>query len=275
MSGVLAGQGVVVTGAAGGIGRALAARAVREGARVVVNDLDAERLAATAAEVGATAVPGDCASDEGVRALLDAASAELGRVDCFFANAGIDAGAGLETDDATWARVHEVNVMSHVRTARHLVPRWLGPEDGGTGDGRGGRLVVTASAAGLLTMIGAAPYSVTKHGAVAFAEWLSVTYGDRGVTVQAICPQGVRTRMLEQAGPLTALLSHDAALDPDDVAQAWVDSLADDRFLVLPHPEVAGYYAARATQTDRWLTGMRKLRRLVDRTPTASPGADS
>lgn len=267
MAGVLEGQGVVVTGAAGGIGRALAARAVREGARVVVNDLDADRLAATAAEVGAAAVPGDCASDEGVRALLDAATAELGRVDTFFANAGIDAGAGLETDDETWARVHEVNVMSHVRTARHLVPRWLE-------DGRGGRLVVTASAAGLLTMIGAAPYSVTKHGAVAFAEWLSVTYGDRGVTVQAICPQGVRTRMLEEAGPLTALLSHDSALDPDDVAQAWVDSVADDRFLVLPHPEVAGYYTARATQTDRWLAGMRKLRRLVDRGAPSAAGAD-
>ncbi len=129
---------------------------------------------------------------------------------------------------------------------------------------RGGRFVVTASAAGLLTMIGAAPYSVTKHAAVGFAEWLSVTYGERGVTVQAICPQGVQTRMLEQAGPLKDLLSRDEALTPDQVADTWVASLADDRFLVLPHPEVGGYYAARATDTDRWLAGMRRLQTKVD-----------
>jgi len=113
-------------------------------------------------------------------------------------------------------------------------------------------------------MIGAAPYSVTKHAAVGFAEWLSVTYGDRGVVVQAICPQGVRTRMLEQAGPLKDLLSRDEALTPEQVADAWVGSLGDDRFLVLPHPEVGGYYAARAADTDRWLAGMRRLQGKVD-----------
>ncbi len=263
-SAVLDGRGVVVTGAARGIGRALAARAVREGARVVVNDLDADACRETADALGATAVPGDCASVDGVDALVGAAVAELGRVDVWFANAGVDGapgaglgdgasgGVSLETSEEVWAQVHDVNVMAHVRTARALVPRWL--EDGG-----GGRMVVTASAAGLLTMIGSAPYSVTKHAAVAFAEWLSVTYGDRGVTVQTICPQGVATRMLEGSGPLQALLSRDTALEPEDVAQAWVDSLADDRFLVLPHPQVADYYVARATDTDRWLAGMRRL----------------
>ncbi len=266
-AGLLEGQGVVVTGAAGGIGRALAERAVAEGGRVVVNDLDADRLGTTAEALGAVAVPGDCASDAGVLALLEAAEGELGRIDTFFANAGTDAGLGLDTDEETWARAIDVNVLAHVRTARHLVPRWLGPDDRdgrGRGDGRGGRLVVTASAAGLLSMIGSAPYSVTKHGAVAFAEWLALTYGDRGVTVQAICPQGVRTRMLEDAGPLSALLSHDSALDPADVAQAWAVAAAEGRFLVLPHPEVGDYYVARATDTDRWLGGMRKLRRMVD-----------
>lgn len=253
----LAGKGVVVTGAAGGIGRALAERCVAEGARVVVNDLDADRLAATASEIGATPVAGDCASAEGVDALVAAATAELGRIDVFLANAGIDVGRGLDTPDDVWQRSLEVNVMSHVRTARALVPGWVA-------DGQGGRFVVTASAAGLLTMIGAAAYSTTKHAAVAFAEWLSIEHGDDGVVVQAICPQGVRTRMLEDAGPLTALLSHDQALDPADVAQAWVDALDDDRFLVLPHPEVADYYAARATRTDRWLAGMRGLRRKVE-----------
>jgi NAD(P)-dependent dehydrogenase (short-subunit alcohol dehydrogenase family) len=183
----------------------------------------------------------------------------LGRIDVYFANAGIDGATGidsLQTDDAHWARILDVNVMAHARAARILVPHWLG--DGG------GRFVVTASAAGLLTMIGSAPYSVTKHAAVGFAEWLSVTYGHRGITVQAICPQGVRTRMLDDAGPLQDLLSKDSALEPEQVADAFVAALEDDRFLVLPHPEVAGYYAARATDTDRWLAGMRRLQRKLD-----------
>ncbi len=204
---------------------------------MVVNDLDADALAATAREIGATAVPGDCAGPDGVQALIEEATATLGRIDLYLANAGIDGAPGLDspdslqTSDEAWARILDVNVMAHVRAARLLVPGWL--ETGG------GRFVVTASAAGLLTMIGSAPYSVTKHAAVAFAEWLSITYGHRGVTVQAICPQGVRTRMLEQSGPLQDLLSHDQALEPAEVAETWVASLADDRFLVLPHPEVA------------------------------------
>jgi NAD(P)-dependent dehydrogenase (short-subunit alcohol dehydrogenase family) len=151
----------------------------------------------------------------------------------------------------------DTNVMAHVRAARVLVPMWLG-------DGRGGRFVVTASAAGLLTMIGAAPYSVTKHAAVGFAEWLSITYGHRGVAVQAICPQGVQTRMLDQAGPLKDLLTRDASLAPDEVADAWVSSLTDDRFHVLPHPEVGRYFAARGADPDAWLAGMRRLQDKVD-----------
>ncbi|MCW2773214.1 MAG: short-chain dehydrogenase/reductase [Nocardioides sp.] len=262
--GTLEGQGVVVTGAGRGIGRALATRAAAEGARVVVNDLDADNARAVAAEIGGTAAPGDVSSADGVRAVIDSATEALGRIDVFFANAGID-GAGkdasggdsLQTSDEVWDRIMDVNVMAHVRAARELVPRWLE-------DGRGGRFVVTASAAGLLTMIGSAPYSVTKHAAVGFAEWLSVTYGHRGITVQAICPQGVRTRMLDDAGPLQDLLSKDSALEPEQVADAFVAALEDDRFLVLPHPEVAGYYAARATDTDRWLAGMRRLQRKLD-----------
>ena len=253
-------KGVVVTGAGRGIGRALATRIAGEGGRVVVNDLDADSARAVAAEIGGTAVPGDASSAEGVRRLVDEATAALGRIDVYCANAGIDGATGtdsLQTPDDAWDRIIDVNVMAHVRAARALVPRWLA-------DGPRGRFVVTASAAGLLTMIGSAPYSVTKHAAVGFAEWLSVTYGHRGVTVQAICPQGVRTRMLEDAGPLQELLSRDSALEPEQVADAFVASLADDRFLVLPHPEVAGYYAARATDTDRWLAGMRKLQRRLD-----------
>jgi NAD(P)-dependent dehydrogenase (short-subunit alcohol dehydrogenase family) len=257
--GVLEGQGVVVTGAGRGIGRALATRAVAEGARVVVNDLDPATAQAVADEIGGTAVPGDASSADGVESLIAQATEALGRIDVYFANAGIDGATGLDslqTDDAHWARIIDVNVMAHVRAARLLVPTWL--ETGG------GRFVVTASAAGLLTMIGSAPYSVTKHAAVGFAEWLSVTYGHRGIAVHAICPQGVRTQMLDDAGPLQDLLSRDSALEPEQVADAFVAALEDDRFLVLPHPEVAGYYAARATDTDRWLAGMRRLQRKLD-----------
>jgi NAD(P)-dependent dehydrogenase (short-subunit alcohol dehydrogenase family) len=265
---VLADKGAVVTGAGHGIGRALATRLAAEGARVVVNDLDDDAARAVASEVGGTAAPGDCASPQGVAQIIATATEALGGIDIYMANAGIDRTQpeSLQTSDDDWARMLETNVMAHVRAARVLVPTWLE-------NGAGGRFVVTASAAGLLTMIGAAPYSVTKHAALGFAEWLSVTYGNRGVVVQAICPQGVQTRMLDQAGPLKDLLSRDDALTPDQVADAWVTSLADDRFLVLPHPEVAGYYAARAQDTDRWLAGMRRLQDKVDAF-TSTAGGD-
>lgn len=260
-------NGVVVTGGGNGIGRAIAVRMASEGARVLVNDLDADAAERVAHEVGGSAFAGDVSTTDGARALVGTAFDRLGRVDVFFANAGIDTGSGLDTTDEAWARAMDVNVMAHVRVARELVPRWV--EDDG------GRFVVTASAAGLLTMIGSAPYSVTKHAAVAFAEWLSITYGARGVVVQAICPQGVQTAMLEQAGPLKDLLSHDEALAPSAVADAWVASLDDDRFLVLPHPEVAGYYVARATDTDRWLGGMRRLQAKVDTLRKTTLGKDT
>jgi NAD(P)-dependent dehydrogenase (short-subunit alcohol dehydrogenase family) len=251
----------VVTGAARGIGRAIATRLVREGWQVVLADLDATELAAVAAELGAVAVPGDTSTDAGVRHLVDTAYAHLGHVDVFFANAGIGTLAGLEASDADWARALDTNVLAHVRAARHLVPRWL--------DAGGGRLVVTASAAGLLTMLGDAPYSVSKHAAVAFAEWLSATYRHRGIVVQAICPQGVQTRMLEESGPLQELLTRDAAVSADDVAEAAWRALAGDDFYVLPHPEVRDYYAQRAAHPDAWLAGMNRLQQKLDHQTTA------
>ena len=175
-------QGVVVTGAGNGIGRAIARRMAAEGARVVVNDIDADAARAVAAEIGGMALPGDAASEAGVAALISAATDHLGSIDVYFANAGIEVAAGLQASEADWQRSLDVNVMAHVRAARLLVPTWL--ERGS------GRFVVTASAAGLLTMLGSAPYAVSKHAAVAFAEWLSATYGHRGIVVQAICPQG-------------------------------------------------------------------------------------
>jgi NAD(P)-dependent dehydrogenase (short-subunit alcohol dehydrogenase family) len=244
-------QGVVVTGAGRGIGRALATRFAAEGARVVVNDLDADAARQVASEVGGLVVPGDAASEGGFAALIAAARRHLGEIDVFCANAGTERGHGLDAPEDDWAAGIEVNLLAHVRAARLLVPDWIERGEG--------RFVVTASAAGLLTMLGGPVYSVTKHAAVAFAEWLSATYRHRGLHVHAICPQGVKTRMLDGSGPVRELLSHDTALEPEQVAEALWQAIGEDRFLVLPHPQVAGYYAARATRTDDWLRGMNKL----------------
>lgn len=240
------GAGVVVTGAGGGIGAALARRFAAEGARVVVNDIDPVRTKAVADEIGATAVPGDASE------IVDAARDALdGTIDVYCANAGLASPGDAFADEAVWAAAWDVNVMAHVRAARALLPDWL--ERGS------GRFISTVSAAGLLTMVGAAPYSVSKHGAYAFAEWLSLTYRHRGLKVHAICPQGVRTDMLTAAGSAGELVLAPTAIEPEDVADALFDGIEADRFLILPHPEVAGYYQARAATPERWLAGMNHL----------------
>ncbi|MFF4599436.1 SDR family oxidoreductase [Amycolatopsis sp. NPDC001319] len=251
--------GVVITGGGGGIGRALARRFAADGARVVVADLNGDAAAEVAAEVGGTSFAGDVASEEGVAKLLAAARETLGEIDVFCANAGVAPFGDEQSTEDDWARTWDVNVMAHVRAAKQLLPAWL--------DRGKGHFIATASAAGLLTTLGSAPYSVTKHGALAFAEWLSATYRHRGITVQAICPQGVRTAMLESSGPRGQLLMGASAIDPDQVADALFTAIDEGRFLVLPHPEVAEYYALRATQTDRWLGGMNKLQRKIEALP--------
>ncbi|MEV0172511.1 SDR family oxidoreductase [Streptomyces sp. NPDC050803] len=238
--------GVVVTGAGGGIGAALARRFASAGARVVVNDLDVAKAEAVAAEIGGTAVPGDASTVVG-----DARDALGGDIDVYCANAGVGSGGSEAAGEDVWALAWDVNVMAHVRAAQELIPGWL--ERGH------GRFVSTVSAAGLLTMIGAAPYSVTKHGAYAFAEWLSLTYRHRGVKVHAICPQGVRTDMLTASGSAGELVLQPTAIEPDDVADALFKGIEEDRFLILPHPEVAGYYQARAGEPDRWLSTMNHI----------------
>jgi len=251
-----AGAGVLVTGAGSGIGAALARRFAVEGARVVVNDIDPAAAAAVAAACGAVAAPGDAATEQGVAALVSAATAALGEIDLFCANAGVARPGGEEAAEPDWDASWQVNVMAHVRAARLLLPAWL--ERGS------GHLICTVSAAGLLTMLGSAPYSVTKHAALAFAEWLSATYRHRGITVQAICPQGVRTPMMTGISPVAELILGDSAITPDVVADAVLAGLADGRFLILPHPEVARMYAGRAADPDRWLGGMNKLQRKVE-----------
>ncbi|MEU4267428.1 SDR family oxidoreductase [Streptomyces sp. NPDC026092] len=242
------GSGVVVTGAGGGIGAALARRFAAEGARVVVNDLDPDRTKAVAEEIGATAVPGDAS-----QIVEEAREALGGTVDVWCANAGLASGGDAFADEAVWAAAWDVNVMAHVRAARALLPDWL--ERGS------GRFVSTVSAAGLLTMVGAAPYSVSKHGAYAFAEWLSLTYRHRGLKVHAICPQGVRTDMLTAAGSAGDLVLAPTAIEPEDVADSLLDAIEADRFLVLPHPEVADFYQARAADPERWLGNMNHIQR--------------
>jgi NAD(P)-dependent dehydrogenase (short-subunit alcohol dehydrogenase family) len=252
---------VVVTGAGGGIGAALARRFAADGARVVVNDLNAAAAEAVAAEIGGRAVPGDAASETDVRRLVDVAFDELGGVDLFCANAGVLSAGTQDAPDAAWERDWQVNVMSHVYVARALLPRWLD-----TGEQK--RLVVTVSAAGLLTLLGSAPYAVTKHAALSFAEWLRVTYAHRGLVVQALCPQGVRTDMLTRGndeGSASAALLAEDALEPDEVAAIVAEALTGDSFLILPHPEVAEYYRRRAADPDRWLGGMNKMQRVFDR----------
>ncbi|GHH75099.1 oxidoreductase [Streptomyces sulfonofaciens] len=246
LQGSLDGTRVVVTGAGGGIGAALARSFAAAGARVVVNDLDADKAAAVAAECGGIPVPGDASAT-----VTDARDALGGTVDVYCANAGVGSEGSEAAPEEVWANAWDVNVMAHVRAAHVLLPDWLA---------RGsGRFVSTVSAAGLLTMVGAAPYSVTKHGAFAFAEWLSLTYRHRGVKVHAICPQGVRTDMLTAAGSAGELLLAPTAVDPQDVADALFAGIAEDRFLILPHPEVAEYVRARAAEPDRWLDGMNRL----------------
>jgi len=252
----LSGSGAVVTGGGNGIGRALARRLAAGGARVVVNDLDAAAATAVADEIGGSAVPADVSTEEGVLALVATAGEYLGKIDVYCSNAGIAAGNAADGTDEIWQRSWEVNVMAHVRAARQLLPGWLDRQDG--------RMVITASAAGLLTMLGTAPYSVTKHAAVGYAEWLAVTYGHRGLQVHCVCPQGVRTSMLAGSGRAGDVVLRQAAIEPEAVADAVWEGMADGRFLILPHPEVAGYYALRAEDTDKWLRGMNRLQRRID-----------
>ncbi|SFO27848.1 Short-chain dehydrogenase [Pseudonocardia ammonioxydans] len=249
-------SGVVVTGGGAGIGAALARRFAQHGARVVVADLDADAARKVATDIGGHAVPGDAATEAGIDRLVETATAHLGAIDLFCANAGVAPHGGPEAPEPVWAKAWDVNVMAHVRAADRLLPDWL--------DRGQGRFLATVSAAGLLTMLGSAPYSVTKHATLGFAEWLSATYRHRGITVQALCPQGVRTDMLANAEPGEQMIMNATAIEPAQVVDHVIDALADDRFLILPHAEVAEYYTARAADTGRWIAGMNRLQQKVE-----------
>jgi NAD(P)-dependent dehydrogenase (short-subunit alcohol dehydrogenase family) len=246
---------VVVTGAASGIGRALCRRFAAEGARgVVVADIDADGARAVADEISGLARSTDVSVEADVIELVEHATSAFGPVDLFCANAGIAVSGGVDASDEQWRRSWDVNLMAHVYAARALLPGWLARGEG--------YLLHTASAAGLLTNLGALPYSVTKHAVVALAEWLSITHGDAGIKISCLCPQGVRTNMLMGGVTTTggaAVLASGGVLEPEDVADAVVAGLRDERFFILPHPEVAGYVRRKADDHDRWLHGMRRL----------------
>ncbi len=250
---------VVVTGGASGIGAAMCRRFSAEGAKtIVVADQNADGARRVAAELpGACAIPTDVRVESDVQRLVEQTIETYDAIDLFCSNAGIAVGGGEDVPNADWQRIWDVNLMAHVYAARAVIPGMLA---------RGsGYLLNTASAAGLLTQTDSAPYSVTKHAAVAFAEWLAITYGDRGIKVSCLCPQGVRTPMLEGA-PGTKKREgmggflQDGSISAEEAADAVVKGLAAEEFLILPHPEVEEYFQRKANDYDRWLRGMRRLK---------------
>ncbi len=258
----LDGRHVVVTGAAGGIGAALATAFHRAGCRVVAADIDADGARRTAAALdadrpgSALGIGADVGTEPGNIALIEAAEQAFGPIDLFFANAGIGGGTDLDTPEDMWDRAFAVNTHAHRWAAKHLVPGWVARGEG--------YFCSTASAAGLLSQIGSAPYSMTKHAAVAFAEWLSITYGDRGVRVSCLCPQGVNTNMLNGvdspgSAATDVVRASGRVLEPGEVAEVVLAAITAEQFLILPHPEVLTYLQRKTGDYDRWLGGMRRL----------------
>ena len=251
---------VVVTGGARGIGRALARRFASAGAEiVVVADVDGDAAWSVAREIGGMAIRCDVAREAEVAQLVEKVQIAKGRIDIFCSNAGIGVGGGPEARDADWQRIWDVNVMAHVYVARHVLPGMLARKEG--------YLVGTVSAAGLLNHMFAAPYGVTKAAALSFFEWLSIAHGDEGIRVSCLCPQGVKTDMLaaERRHGLDFLTA--TALEPEQVAEVVLQGIRDEKFLILPHPEVAEYFSRKANDYDRWLKGMRRLRANIEAAP--------
>ncbi len=248
----LKGRICVVTGAAGGIGKALAERFHEEGAaHVVTADIDGDGARTVAAAIRGTGFETDVSRPEKIEHLITTVERDIGPIDLFCSNAGIGIAGGAEVADEGWQRIWEINVMAHVWAARQLVPLMAARG--------GGYLVNTASAAGLLSQIGSAPYAVTKHAAVGLAEWLAITHGDEGIRVSVLCPQAVRTAMT--AGNPDGVASVDGMIEPEQVAEACVRAIEAEEFLILPHPRVADYMALKASNYGRWIGGMRKLNR--------------
>ena len=247
----------VVTGAGSGIGRSLAIRFAEKGARAVVcTDLNADNAAETAEMIGkaGTSAALDVGDEAAIEALVAETEATIGGIDIFVSNAGYGQSGGLSLATEDWQRMMNVHAWSHLAAARAVVP--------GMVQRGGGYLLSTASAAGLLTQINSGPYAVSKHAAVALAEWISINYGDQGIGVSVLCPQAVRTNILGPAAkrPNSTQASADGVLEPEFVADACIEAMEEGRFLVLPHPEVETYFQRKANDYDRWLGGMRRCK---------------
>jgi NAD(P)-dependent dehydrogenase (short-subunit alcohol dehydrogenase family) len=253
------GKVVVVTGGANGIGRALCLRFAKEGARLVaVSDIDEDNGFKVVQEIeeGRGAFFACNIAEEGqVKFLVDTVTSVAGRIDIFCSNAGIAVAGGPEASDQDWKRSWEINMMAHVYAARAVLPQMLARKQG--------YLLQTVSAAGLLTSLGSAPYAVTKHAALGFAEWLAITYGEQGIRVSALCPQGVLTNMLKADHPGTRMLL-EGAIEPEQVADDVMKAIAEERFMVLPHPEAGKYFQNKANDYERWIKGMQKLQRNIE-----------
>ena len=249
----LAGRHVVITGAASGIGRACALRFAQEGATVVAVDRDREEVTVVGGEIGGLALVADVGVERDLNSVIGAAEQANGPIDVFFSNAGTIGAPGgpPELSNEDWDVLWRVNVLSHAWAAKNLIPKMLERGEG--------YLLSTASAAGLLTQLGALGYSATKHAAVAVAEWIDITYRDHGVKAACLCPQYVNTPMVNQGMDVEKLRQIANILEPEQVADAVVQALEQERFLILPHPEVGNYMRNRGTDHDRWLNGMRKL----------------
>ena len=259
------GKVAIVTGAGGGIGAALTQRLIENGVRVVAADLNGEKVSEVSDRLNKLVVDSvigigtDVSVAASIEDLISTAESSFGPVDLYFANAGVGGGVGLDSGEDEWDLAIQVNVMAHVRAAQLLVPGWV--ERGS------GYFVSTASAAGLLTQIGSATYSVSKHAAVAFAEWLSITYGDRGVAVSCLCPMGVNTDMLNHGSDSAdeserkaakAVTDAGGVLEPLEVADVVLEAIGDERFLILPHKEVQIFWQRKSADHGRWLSGMRR-----------------
>lgn len=243
---------IVVTGAASGIGRAMCIRFAAEGAKhIACVDLNLEGAKETAEMIGGTAYGVNVGVAAEIVQMIETVEADIGPIALFCSNAGISVAGGVEVPDDEWQSIWDINVMSHVWAARALVPLM-------TARG-GGYLLNTSSAAGLLNQIGSAPYGVTKHAAVGLAEWLAITYGDQGIKVSVLCPQAVRTEMTRGHEDHVAAIN--GMMEPEPVAEACVQTIRNETFLVLPHEEVIGYMRAKTENYDRWIGGMRKLNR--------------
>lgn len=244
---------VVVTGAGSGIGRALVKKFTAEGAAAVVAaDIDADAARRTAEESGCIAMRADIATEDDVIRLIDDTERDIGPIDLFCNNAGIATGVSEQSPNAQWQSIWEINVMAHVYSARHLVPRMV--------QRGGGYFLNTASAAGLLNQIGGAAYGTTKHAAVGFAEWLALTYAHQGIKVSVLCPQAVRTAMTaDSADPATRAAATDGMMEPDQLADIVVDHLRRETFLILTHEEVKTYMQRKVSDYDRWIASMNRL----------------